>query len=99
MIVTDARQSEGHNRLVAATFKKVLRSSLGAMIGALLGAFAWYSALVVVGVDGLTDYVDEPPQRSYIWLVAVICTGPVIGLLAGSVVGWRRGSVTGLSQP
>jgi uncharacterized protein YqgC (DUF456 family) len=88
----------GHNGLVA-TFKKVRRSSLGAIIGAFLGAFAWYSALVVVGVDGLTNYVDEPPQRSYIWLVAVICTGPVIGLLAGSVVGWRRRDAVGRSQP
>jgi len=38
-----------------ARSRKILRSSLGAIIGAFLEGLAWYIALVVVGVDGLTS--------------------------------------------
>ena len=70
---------------------KVAGSFLGALIGLVLGSFAWYLCLEVVGVDGITRYVDEPEQRSYLWQGVVIYSGPVIGLLAGGVSGWRRG--------
>ena len=72
-----------------ATFKKVLLSSLGAVGGFFLGALVWYVVLEVVGVDGLTRYVDESPRRSYLWELVMVFAGPATGLLAGSVVGWR----------
>ena len=65
---------------------KVARSFLGALIGLVLGSFAWYLCLEVVGVDGITRYVDEPEQRSYLWQGVVIYSGPVIGL---SPAAWR----------
>ena len=88
MIVTDAIGAEVHN-LHVATFKKVLLSSIGGIAGFFLGALVWYVALEVVGVAGLTRYVDQAPQRSYLWEVVMVFAGPAIGLLAGSVVGWR----------
>lgn len=84
--------AQGDNPLVSA-FRKVLWSALGAVAGALLGALVWYLALDLVGVDGVTRYVKEPVHQSYLWQVAVIYTGPFVGLLAGSVVGWRGGHV------
>ena len=77
-----------HN-LRVATFKKALVSTFGAVLGFFLGALAWYVVLEVVGVDGITRYVDESPRRSYLWEAVMIYAGPAIGLLAGSVVGWR----------
>jgi hypothetical protein len=79
---------EVHN-LRVATLKKVLISSLGAVVGFFLGALVWYVVLEVVGVDGLTRYLDQSPRRSYLWEVVMVFAGPAIGLLAGSVLGWR----------
>jgi hypothetical protein len=79
----------GHD-LGMGTARRVVRSCLGALIGLVLGSLAWYICLEVVGVDGITRYVDEPEQRSYLWQGVVIYSGPAIGILAGGVVGWRR---------
>jgi hypothetical protein len=73
------------------TVRKFVWSGLGTLIGLVLGSLAWYLCLEVVGVDGITRYVDEPAQRSYLWQGVVIYSGPAIGLVAGGVVGWRRG--------
>jgi len=80
----------GHD-LGMGTVRMVVRSCLGAFLGLVLGSFAWYLCLEIVGVDGITRYVDEPEQRSYLWQGGVIYSGPAIGLVAGGVVGWRRG--------
>jgi hypothetical protein len=71
--------------------RKVVRSLLGACIGLVLGSLAWYVFLEVVGVDGITRYVDEPVYRSYLQDAVVIYAGPVIALLASGVIGWRSG--------
>ena len=71
--------------------RKVVRSLLGAFIGLILGSLAWYLVLEAVGVDGITRYVDEPAHRSYLQETVVIFAGSAVGMLAGGVVGWRRG--------
>jgi hypothetical protein len=75
--------------LRVATLKKVLAASLGAVAGFLLGALVWYVVLEGIGVDGLTRYVDDSPERSYLWEAVLIYAGPAFGLLAGSAIGWR----------
>jgi hypothetical protein len=80
----------GHD-LGMGTVRKVVRSCLGALIGLVLGSLAWHLCLEAMGVEGITRYVDEPVHRSYLWETDVMYAGSVVGLLAGGVIGWRRG--------
>jgi hypothetical protein len=84
----DAGGAKGDNPPLGV-FWKVLGVAVGAVVGALLGALVWYLVLELVGVEGITRYAKEPVHQSYLWQATVIYAGPAIGMLVGSVLGWR----------
>lgn len=86
-------RAQGDNPAVGIFMKVIWFSSLQRSPAHRSEPLVWYLALELVGVDGVTRYVKEPVHQSYLWQVAVIYTGPFVGLLAGSVVGWRGGHV------
>jgi hypothetical protein len=75
---------------VVATRSRLVSAIGGGLAGTAVGALVAFAVLLVLDAFGITGSVEDEPLHGWVAFVAVVWLCPLSGLMAGTIVGWRR---------